>query len=281
MSALTITPDFTEKTATIEGVVAAGEKVAVTLKDCAANLTSDLRLRLRFGDKTMAVFPLESTDSFTTSGSDLTCTMNLNTTQMLALMKRVPELDMWFILDDPGDSVKQMYFVEEHTVNGWPQEVGTDTPVDVNSYRTDISTLSASISALSTQLASEIQRVLNQVATKVTAVSGKGLSSIDLTQAVLNSLATKTELSAHTGNSTIHITAAERANWDAGLAQIGTKQDVIVQDGYIYVPSGIVAGVYQYHRLQIAYDSDMGWTMTLSDQVYIRSSNGTGFVEGT
>lgn len=281
MSALIITPDFETKTASISGVVAAGEKVSVTLKNCSTKNSGDLRLRILFNGKTVAKFPLASTDHFTVSGNDLTCTMTLNTTQMLSIMRRLPELEMWFVLDDPGDSVKQMYFTDSHVINGWPQEIGTDTPIDVNSYRTDIETLNASIAALSAHLASEIQRVLNQVATKVTKVNGKGLSTIDVTNAILNALATKSELSTHTGNSTIHITASERASWNAGIQGISVKQDIIVQDGFIYVPSGVVEGVYQYHRLQAYQDPDMGWTTTLSETTYVRSQSGTGFVEAT
>ena len=282
MSALTFRPDFNVKHAVIEGVVAAGEKVAVTLKDCAAKNSSNLRLRVMFNGKTLARFPLSDTDHFTVSGADLTCTLNLNTMQMLKLMRRIPELDLWFVLDDPGDSVRQMYFTEYHEINGWPHEIGTDSPIDVNTYRTDIDTLNAEVSALAVHLAQEIERVLVQVQTKVTKVAGKGLSTIDLTTAILNSLATKSELSAHTENSGIHGAATEKANWNAGLAQMEKKQDIIVCDGFIYVPCNYVEGNYNYARVQVVFDPDLGQrTFTLSDKTYIRSNDGTGFVEGT
>lgn len=279
MSALTFRPDFNVKHAVIEGVAAAGEKVAVTLKDCAAKNSSKLRLRVMFNGKTLARFPLSDTDHFTVSGADLTCTLNLNTMQMLKLMRRIPELELWFVLDDPGDSVRQMYFTEYHAINGWPHEIGTDSPVDVNTYRTDIDSLNASVTELASLLASEIRRVLNEVSTKVTKVAGKGLSTIDLTSAILSSLATKTELSAHIGNSGVHVSSSERSNWNAALSQIGLKQDIIVQDGFIYIPVGIEEGVYQYARLQVSFDPEMGRTLTLSSATYVRSNTGTGFVE--
>jgi len=280
MSALTITPNISKKTAKVVGTVSAGEKVAVTLKNCATLDTETLRLRVMLANKMLAVFPVppgegETQERFTVSGGDLTCTLNLCTTQMLKAFRRVPEMELMFILDDTASSVRQVYFFGFREIYGWPQESGADVPIDLAGYGDKIAELEETISELEAAHDADIATVNANLAGKVDKEAGKGLSHVDVTTETMGTLALKSELQSHTTDSTIHITASERSSWNskADGADMPKKQDVIVQNGYIYLPDR--DNLNKWRRMQAFYDSEMGGVTTaLSDELYVKNADG-------
>ena len=279
MSALTITPNIEKKSAVIVGRIAGGEHVSVRLKNCAALDSETLRLRILFFKKTLARFPMpveegETAQRFTVDGDDLTCELNLNTIQMMKALRRLPEIDMMFVLDDNGENVKQLYFTRMHTVGGWPMEPGEDYPVDLDGYTSFVDEVDARIAAIQQIVTTAVATLTAAMDTKVDKVAGKGLSTYDLTQALYDSFAKSTDFNAHVSDAVKHITAAERALWNskADGEDIPKKQDMIVEDGYIYIPDPVLGN---WHRLQASYDSSMGGVVgTYGDETYTRDSSG-------
>jgi len=285
MSALTITPNIEKKTAKIVGRIAGGEHVTVTLKDCASLNTSTLRLRILFFKKNVARFPMpveegETPDTFTVSGNDLTCTLNLNTIQMVKAMRRLPELDMMFVLDDPGSTVKQLYFTAMHTIKGWPAEESEDIPVDLDGYVDFISEVDSRILAIQAIVTTAVATLTAAMDGKVDKVAGKGLSTYDLTQALYDSFAKTTDFNTHVSDAVKHISALERSAWNAkaDASSLPSKQDVIVQDGYLYVPGN---QPNKWHRLKAVYDNEMGGVVgSYGDATYVKNNAGQFVLEG-
>ena len=264
MSEIVITPDFEKKTATIAGVASAGEKVAVTLKNCATKNTSTLRLRVLFMKKMLAVYPIppaegETADTFTVSGSDLTCTLNLCTDTALKVFKRIPELEVMFILDDTASSVRQMYFRDFHTLLGWPQEI-TDNPIDLSTYVDRMEAFAADVAEMREDIDSAVDSMETSLAGKVDKVSGKGLSSVDVTPEMVAGFASAETLANHLANIDVHLRTGERVSWSGKVspAEIANKQDIIVFGGYLYVPRGGDFTPQRYHRAQVMFNDDIG-----------------------
>lgn len=284
MSSLTITPNIEKKTAKVVGTVSAGEKISVTLKNCAHLDTPTLRLRVMLVNKMLAVFPVPPTcggeaERFTVEGDDLVCTLNLCTFQMLKRFRRVPAMEVMFVLDDVASSVRQVYFFGFREIFGWPQEPGADLPIDLAGYGDKIAELEGHISDLAAAHDADMERIGGDLAAKVDK-EGKGLSHVDVTQETIGSLALRSELDSHVEDSTIHITQQERSAWNAkaDASALPGKQDVIVQDGFLYVPDRDVAG--RWHRMQAYYDSEMeGVTTTCGDENYVRDTDGTFILE--
>ena len=275
MSTLSILPNLQKKTAKFIGTVSAGEKVSVILKDCASLNTDTLRLRVMFMGKTLAAFPIPAADGedqegFAVSGDDLTCTLNLCTRQMLQRFRRVMEMDVAFILDDIAESVRQIYFFGMHGVHGWPQEAGSDVPVDLAGYGDKIAALERSISDIEAAHDADIEKVNASLDGKVDKESGKGLSHVDVTTDTISKLALRSELQSHAEDTAVHVSAEERSSWNNKVA---AKQDVIVQDGFLYIPDRDIDGVWR--RLQAHYDTDMGGvTTTCGEEAYVRGADG-------
>lgn len=285
MSTLTITPNLDKKTAKIVGRIAGGEHVDVTLEGCASLNSPTLRLRILFFKKNVARFPMpvdegETPDTFTVDGDDLICELNLNTIQMVKAMRRFPSLNMMFVLDDPGSDVKQLYFASMHEVQGWPHEAGEDVPVDLDGYVDFIQECDSRISAIQQIVTESVSMLTAAMDLKVDKVPGKGLSTYDLTQSLFDSFAKTTDFNQHVSDAVRHISAQERIAWNAkaDAVDMPKKQDVIVQDGYLYVPDRDVAG--RWHRMQAYYDSEMeGVTTTCGNDNYVRDSDGTFILE--
>lgn len=279
MSVLTITPNLERKTAKIVGTVSAGEKVSVRLKDCASLLTPTLRVNVRFCGHLMAAFPIpETADAFVTDGDDLTFTLNLCTVQMMRRFRKVPELDVEMVLDDTGADVRQMYFKDFLTVLGWPQNPGHDIPVDLSGYTDKIAALESDIAGMGERIDQHEADVETALGTKVDKEAGKGLSHVDVTSETLGQFASAVEVAEHVENAGAHVSSGDRANWNnkADASDLPKKQDIIVQDGFIYVPD-IEEGVWR--RMQARYDSDMeGVVTTLGTDKYIRREEDGVFV---
>lgn len=152
MTELRITPNEASKKLAIEGRIAAGEHIQLTLVGYASKATdSELRLRVLFGDKTVAMFPLLETDSWTIEGDNATCVLNLNTDRAAKLLKFGGEC-MW-VLDDT--SLHTLYGMKEHYVGAWPREVGTDIPYNLDSFKDKIEELEKEISSFENGLRTE------------------------------------------------------------------------------------------------------------------------------
>lgn len=280
MSVLTITPNLERKTAKIVGTVSAGEKVSVRLKDCASLLTPTLRVNVRFCGHLMAAFPIpETADAFVTDGDDLTFTLNLCTVQMMRRFRKVPELDVEMVLDDTGADVRQMYFKDFLTVLGWPQNPGHDIPVDLSGYTDKIAALESDIAGMGERIDQHEADVETALGTKVDKEAGKGLSHVDVTSETLGQFASAAEVAEHVENAGAHVSSGDRANWNnkADATDLPKKQDIIVQDGFLYVPDRDNNG--KWRRMQAYCDSEMEGVVTgLGSALYTRQSNGS-FVE--
>lgn len=144
MTTLLITPKVETKTAKFKGTIAAGEHVAVTIKDGAE--WSDEGLMLRVIDlttqRTLAVFPRpeetladgEEPDSWDTNAGDLTCTLNLNTTRMVAAARHMLRVPVMFVLGNSSEDERTLYFRDCYEVELWPERIGDDTPYDLDKW---------------------------------------------------------------------------------------------------------------------------------------------------
>ena len=277
MFEIRITPDFLNKTADISGVACAGEKVRVILKNCSTINTPTLRLRVLFCNKTLAVYPFEVTDGvlggFTPEGEDLVCELNLCTDQALKTFRRLPELEVMFVLDDIGGTVRRMYFSTFHSLRGWPQDV-TDNPVDLSTYKDRMKAFADTLDGMKADMDETLADFSITLEKKVDKVTGKGLSTIDATPELIGSLVQKSEFEAHKKDLS-HVSTADRENWNAKAG----KLDLVVQGGYLYVPDAKSGG---WRRMQAMFDEEMGGVSTvLSEEMYIRREDGSFILEET
>lgn len=275
MSEIRITPNFDEKTAVISGAASAGEKVRVILKNCSTKNTPTLRLRVLFVNKMLAVFPIaiidDAIETFTVEGDDLVCELNLCTDQALKTFKRIPELEVMFILDDIGGAVRTMHFREFHTLLGWPQEI-TDTPIDLSGYTDRMQELGRAVDEMRETFDNAVDRIETNLNDKVDKVSGKGLSSIDVTPEMVAGFASADALSDHIANQELHLRSGERIEWSGKVssAELASKQDIIVLDGCLYVPCGGGHDVQRWHRAQIVFNEEIGYNvLDISETQYI------------
>jgi len=144
MTTLLITPNPDRKTAKFKGTIAAGEHVAVTIKDGAE--WNDEGLTLRVIDlttmRTLAVFPRpaevledgEEPDEWgTTQSGDLTCTLNLNTLRMVNAARHMIHVPVLFVLGNSTDT-RTLYFRDQYDVELWPERIGDDVPYDLDKW---------------------------------------------------------------------------------------------------------------------------------------------------
>ena len=135
MTTLTITPDNGTKNAELRGEIAAGEKVAVTVKGGAPLVAvGNLRLRIvTLSGQTVARFPYSQTDAWGVADGDATCILSLSTVEMEDVFKKkFPQMRFWIILDDPV--ARALYVRKEKDIVYWPNVVGEDVPVDTGGY---------------------------------------------------------------------------------------------------------------------------------------------------
>ena len=127
MTTLTITPDSAKKRLKLAGMVASGEKVAVTVAGFGSAATDNLRLRVMAGSCPVGLFPLEESDAWTVSGDDLTCELNLFTEQAEKLCKFGAAVCV--LLEDIA--TPQLYGAAELTLLPWVKLTGDDVPIDL------------------------------------------------------------------------------------------------------------------------------------------------------
>lgn len=239
MSEITITPDFAEKTAAISGRASAGEKVSVVLKNCAALNTPTLRLRVLWLDRLLAVHPAPAADggeqgAFEEDGDDLVCTLNLCTVQAMKTFRRVPELEVMFILDDVGESVRQMHFRDFHTLLGWPQNEGTDVPVDLGGYVDRMKLLSSEIAEVREDLEDAVDDLEGSIGDLGNSIDdfGNRIGSLENGVGVLGAEIEKTQadVANHALDNTCHLRNEDVRNVIAGALAAKTY-DLTTLDG--------------------------------------------------
>lgn len=145
MTTLLITPNPDRKTAKFKGTIAAGEHVAVTIKDGAEWDEEGLTLRvIDFTTmRTLAVFPRpaevledgEEPDAWeTTQSGDLTCTLNLNTVRMVNAARHMIHVPVLFVLGNSDEDSRTLYFRDRYEVELWPERIGDDVPYDLDKW---------------------------------------------------------------------------------------------------------------------------------------------------
>ena len=145
MTTLAIIPNWKNKSARFKGTVAAGEHVSVTIQnddgegEKVIDDASTLRLRVVGMDgRTLAIFPEPVEEGETPEAwgeadlTPLTCTINLNTVQMLKAVPPAANVPLLWVLDDYEN--KTLYFKEQFPVEHWPRKFGEEepTPTDLD-----------------------------------------------------------------------------------------------------------------------------------------------------
>lgn len=152
MTSIKIVPSIEKKTARVAGCVAAGEHVDVRIVGGASLLPSTtLRLRVKFGPSTIAVFPrADKDDAWARDGEDLTCHLSLDTVQAKCVC-RFGDTPCAIILDQVGDKdhteEPTLFFETVVPVRAWHQEPGADEPYDLERYPDQIRELERKIEA--------------------------------------------------------------------------------------------------------------------------------------
>lgn len=223
MSELVITPNFDKKTARFKGTVAAGEHATVRIVGAGELTTSSLRLRVLVRDpksRTLAVFPLVTTgttvDEWEVDGEDLTCTLNLNTTQAQRSFRGLYEREVLFVLDDPENKV--LFFSDLCVVRGWPLAEGTDVPVDLNGYEDFVASTKSRLDAVE----SAAQANAEAISAEATARQAADALHVSQISDVSDAVSTKAEASALEGLATKTEVAADKAELESAIAN---KQD--------------------------------------------------------
>lgn len=201
MSEIVITPNFEKKTARIKGIAAAGEHVSVRIVGASKLDNSDLRLRVMFFKKTLAIFPFEDgVDAWGIDGEDLVCTLNMNTTQALKSFRSAMEAEVLLVLDNPVS--RTLYFVDLCVMREWPHEAGTDAPIDLDGYVDFVADINSRMTAVESTVGEAESAIANEVSARMSADETHAseisrLSSEVKTKAdssALETLATKTEV---------------------------------------------------------------------------------------
>ena len=184
MTALAITPNWKNKSAKFRGTIAAGEHVTVSIinDDGSGNafVTSTTNLRLNVIDpatgRLLATFPepVEEGETPETWGNDttpLTCTLNLNTVQMLMAVPPAANVPLLFVLDDY--EAKTLYFKDTCEVTHWPRRVGEEEPLDLDGYQDFVAETEAALAAFGTRLtaAEDTAAAASQTATAASATA--------------------------------------------------------------------------------------------------------------
>ena len=133
MTELRITPDAARKRMRVEGRVAAGEKVAVTLVGFGEMDKATTRLRVLFMNTLVAVAGGGGSAAWEADGEDLAGVLDLNTVEA-EQVTRCCDANCLFILDDVSAGVRQLYATAEHEVMRWVKIPGADVPTSLDGY---------------------------------------------------------------------------------------------------------------------------------------------------
>lgn len=236
MTELAITPKWKDKEAKFRGVVAAGEHVAVTIQndDGSGNafISDTETLRLNVIDPTsgrlLATFPTpvedgETPETWSESGTQLSCELNLNTVQMLKAVLPASVASLLFVLDDYEN--KTLYFKAQHEVAHWPRRRGEEEPLNLDGYKDIIRVFGLRLTAVeetATSAAASAARAATSSATSAQAAAAAAAAATGSQGSAANS-ATAAE-TAKTGAETARDEAKEYAeSAESVLANAATK----------------------------------------------------------
>lgn len=125
---LTVTPTWENKRLTIEGSVSVRETVALTLVGCASDTSIVFKISSENGRVDYAKFPNAPGDAWVVSGSDLTATLSLNTTLLVAAFAPWgPEDRLGFYLSVASATNSNLYAGGCKQIGNWMED--TDDPV--------------------------------------------------------------------------------------------------------------------------------------------------------
>ena len=151
MTGLRITPDAARKRMRVEGRVAAGEKVAVTLVGFGEMDTATTRLRVLVLNTLVAVAGGGGSAAWEADGEDLAGVLDLNTVEA-EQVTRCCDANCLFILDDVSDGVRQLYATAEHEVMRWVKVPGADVPTSLDGYADILAETRAEVEAFKTDI---------------------------------------------------------------------------------------------------------------------------------
>ena len=199
MTSLTILPNTDKKTLKLTGKVAAGEHVAVSVSGGAdwIGMGKALRLRVLFGMKQVAMFPLvtEEDAAADTSGetvadawaaggegaADATCTLNLFTIPAEKYLKFGGNC-LW-VLDDIENNT--LYGTGEMEVLPWPKRRGSDVPYALDEYPDIVAELGERIDAAEVSISGAVDEA-NGIVAYVTAAKSDAESSAQTARVARN-----------------------------------------------------------------------------------------------
>ena len=199
MTSLTILPNTDKKTLKLTGKVAAGEHVAVSVSGGAdwIGVGKALRLRVLFGMKQVAMFPLvtEEDAAADTSGetvadawaaggegdADATCTLNLFTIPAEKYLKFGGNC-LW-VLDDIENNT--LYGTGEMEVLPWPKRRGSDVPYALDEYPDIVAELGERIDAAEESISGAVDEA-NGIVAYVTAAKSDAESSAQTARVARN-----------------------------------------------------------------------------------------------
>lgn len=199
MTSLTILPNTDKKTLKLTGKVAAGEHVAVSVSGGADWIGEGkaLRLRVLFGMKQVAMFPLvtEEDAAADTSGetvadawaaggegdADATCTLNLFTIPAEKYLKFGGNC-LW-VLDDIENNT--LYGTGEMEVLPWPKRRGSDVPYALDEYPDIVAELGKRIDAAEESISGAVDEA-NGIVAYVTAAKSDAESSAQTARVARN-----------------------------------------------------------------------------------------------
>ena len=238
MTSIRIVPKISDKTARVFGLPSAGEHVDVRIVGCAELLPSEtLRLRVKFGPVTIAVFPTpESTDAWGADGDDLTCHLNMNTIQAKmachagTIMCRV-------VLDQPGNEEHTveptLFFDDCIDVSAWHQESGKDVPYDLGRYPDQIADLNNRIN--------EIGGKVDEAKNAAQAAQGSANASYEAAQSAV-AAAQEANGRANQASQSASSASADARRAEAALSEINTQVEEASQSAASARESAEVAG---------------------------------------
>ncbi len=155
MTELRITPDAARKRMRVEGRVAAGEKVAVTLVGFGEMDMATTRLRVLFMNTLVAVAGGGGSAAWEADGEDLTGVLDLNTVEA-EQVTRCCDANCLFILDDVSAGVRQLYATAEHEVMKWVKIPGADVPTSLDGYADILAETRAEVEAFKTDIGGKL-----------------------------------------------------------------------------------------------------------------------------
>lgn len=147
---LIITPNFSNKTSIVTGSIAVGEKVSLTIIG-AGDFVSGLRVRIRYAQTEVAMFPLRDTgDVWTSDGSNATGTIDLNSIEFRSFFAGLDErakLPCILIVEN-NDVPENLYAVTSIAVMNWSAVPGHQVPFVLGEWKNDLAEVQSGVTAL-------------------------------------------------------------------------------------------------------------------------------------